>query len=92
MKRTKGEWDRETGKCPCNCFDQSQHHWFALCEKLGSEEAARKHVAMNLRYAAVLIEKGGFPDIFGCDVPVGTPFSDTFIETFSVTLSQPWPG
>ena len=72
-----------------------QERWFDLKEKLGGDQEARKFLAARLREAATIVEKGGWIDVFGCDVPDhDKPICKTehFIETISVTLSTPWPG
>lgn len=75
--RTKGQWDNETGTCPCHCWNRAQHDWYALIDKVGSEEAAKKELVRRLRQIANHIESL-------CE--------GSFIETVSVTLSFPWPG
>lgn len=68
-----------------------QQNFFDLEEKLG-KEGARKLVAQRLREAADLIEKEGWPDIYGCDIPENGICKDNFIDRIEVVLSYPWPG
>jgi hypothetical protein len=70
-----------------------QQNWFDLKDKLGNKEA-RKHLVNELRKAADQVEKGGYPDVFGCQLkPEPDPkWGEPFIWTISVTLSYPWPG
>lgn len=68
-----------------------QDRWFDLSKRLGGDAEAKAHIVRMLRHAADLIEKGGWPDVYGCDVP-DEPFKDNFIETFRVDLSYPWLG
>jgi hypothetical protein len=69
-----------------------QNSWLVLVDKHG-EPKARKILANSLRVFADQVEKGGFPDIFGCEVMAGSrPCENTVIETVSVTLSHPWGG
>ncbi len=73
---------------PYNCQDT----WFKLVEELG-EEGARKELARLLRLAADTVERGGYPDVLGCELPLGRKICQgEFLSTVSVTLSLPWPG
>lgn len=71
----------------------NQEKWFALKDNLGEQEA-RKLLAQQLRLSADQVEKGGYPDVFGCQVKEKNPddLYEPFIWTVSVTLSYPWPG
>jgi hypothetical protein len=69
-----------------------QRRWFALQERMGSEEAARKELARKLRLAADQVERRSYPDVFGCVCDPGELCTNNFIERISVTLSFPWPG
>ena len=73
----------------------SQERWWALIKRMGSEEAARKELARQLRVAADQVEAGPWPDVYGCDVfyeDGEMPCDNGFIDSVSVTLSNPWPG
>jgi len=73
----------------------SQDRWWALVKRTGSEEAARKELARQLRAAADQVEAGAWPDVYGCTVfhdDGEMPCENSFIDTVSVTLSHPWPG
>jgi len=73
-------------------FKHPQRTWWDLCDKHG-EQDSRKILANSLRAFAAQVEKGGYPDVFGCKVMAGDhPCQKDFIETVSVTLSHPWPG
>lgn len=94
-KRIKGPWSVQERKCPCGCWNFDQHRHFELLDHFdGDEQAADRYVAQRLREAADVIERGGYPRVFGCEVP--TPGNEllegSFIGTISVTLSHPWPG
>ena len=67
--------------------------WFELKQEFG-EEGARKELARLLREAADLVEKDGYPDVFGCELPQNREFCKDGhpMSTISVTLSLPWPG
>lgn len=72
-----------------------QNQWFKLCEQLGSEEAAEQEVVRQLRLFADLIERKGYPKIFGVDLsiqPTGNGFNGFPVESITVILSYPWPG
>lgn len=72
-----------------------QQNWFAMIKEAGSEEAAGKEVARQLRLAADQIESGKYPRVFGIELPNPNPDFDSFediMQTYSVTLSHPWPG
>jgi hypothetical protein len=71
----------------------TQARWHKLRDELGEEEA-RKFLAEKLRDAADQVEKGGWPDVFGCEFREVNPddLYEPFIWTVAVTLSYPWPG
>lgn len=67
-------------------------NWRDLIAREGSEAAARKRLAKALRDAADQIERGGFPDVYGCAIPEHGLLGDSFIAETTVVLSNPWPG
>lgn len=71
----------------------TQARWHKLRAELGDKEA-RKFLAEKLRDAANQVEKGGYPDVFGCEYKEVNPndLYEPFIWTVAVTLSYPWPG
>jgi hypothetical protein len=69
-----------------------QANWLALIQREGSEQAARAHLAARLREAAEQVERGTYPDVFGCKLPAYGLTGDDFMGEISVTLSYPWPG
>lgn len=69
-----------------------QENWKNLIKRMGSEELAREELARKLRLAADQVERGGYPDIFGCYCDPGDLLSHGFIEGITVVLSNPWPG
>jgi hypothetical protein len=71
----------------------TQARWHKLRDELGNIEA-RKFLAEKLRDAADQVEKGGWPDVFGCEFKEVNPDDpyEPFIWTVAVTLSYPWPG
>lgn len=71
----------------------NQARWHKLLDELGDKEA-RKFLAEKLREAANQVEKGGYPDVFGCEYKEVNPndLYEPFIWTVAVTLSYPWPG
>lgn len=76
-----------------------QHeNWMIMRRTLGETEA-RKRLVQALRDAADQIERGGFPDVYGCEVPneglTGVESETGWPEIMgrtSVTLSHPWGG
>lgn len=77
-----------------------QDFWFDLVKTYGEQEAKRL-LAAKLRDFADLIEKPGYPDVFGCRMEYPgkkpcekSPDSDEWhlMENVSVTVSHLWPG
>ena len=68
-----------------------QQNWFKLVEKIG-EDAARAKLANWLRWAASRVEGGGFPDVFGCEIPEDNWEQQGPIAKVVVILSNPWGG
>lgn len=76
-----------------------QTHWHAILDHFGENPSecpkAKAYLAARLREAADVVEAKGWPDVYGCDVPMP---GDTllgrghFIGEISVVLSHPWPG
>lgn len=66
----------------------SQADYHELVRKLGSHEAAEKHIAARLRELADIVESSEYPKVFGwSDEGAFSP-----IGSIAITLSYPWGG
>ena len=72
---------------------RTQGKWRELIARTGSEDAARRELARQLRLAADIVERPGYPDVFACEVTLRDDWEkETFIMSIGVTVSYPWPG
>ena len=63
-----------------------QWEWFELCRKLG-DPGARAALVARLRTAADQVERGGYPNVYGCRMWESGP-----MQGVDVILSMPWGG
>jgi len=69
-----------------------QANWFALIDREGSEQAARRYLATWLRQAAEQVERGTLPDVYGCKLPEYGYTGSLGMGEFSVTFMWPVGG
>jgi hypothetical protein len=70
-----------------------KNNYVKLCEDHGKEKV-REVIVSKLRDTANKIEKGGWPDIFACDIENMDPniCVEYFIERVVIIMSHPWLG
>jgi len=66
--------------------DFPKDNWTKLVDEHG-ERGASQMVAGALREIAGIIESPGYPRVFSYDVSKGD-----ILQTYKITLSDPWPG
>jgi len=77
-------------------FDDISDEEFDLLDKeiKIAEKKAKKELVRRLQQFITLIESPGYPDVFGCNMPVNDPpcSNGGIMDSISITLSHVWPG